>query len=225
MKTTLTGLLFCLALWATLPEAQGQIRDDNASMAYLAIHCGASAGKSASSYEEYGAKLARTIGDLDVVQQERVFGYVPRPSGGSGSTSGGSTLPAQTVESLADSMLASQANAGSHAETSQPAETNSAGSPLLEVSLSAQGSTDDGASLEAAASVGSSLLSSDAEINLGTSLPLSESDGSTKEADGGGTDGTQMDPEGAPREMPQGYENLPDWLSKVIEQFESKFLE
>ncbi|MDF1657255.1 MAG: hypothetical protein P1U58_06555 [Verrucomicrobiales bacterium] len=60
-------------------DLAAQIRDDEQSTNYLAVQCAMSSGGDSASYEEYGRKLAKTVALLSAGQQERVFGYVPRP--------------------------------------------------------------------------------------------------------------------------------------------------
>ncbi|MEM9017664.1 MAG: hypothetical protein AAGC68_11675 [Verrucomicrobiota bacterium] len=87
----LGALTLAFAFAAT--SGQAQIRDDDPSANILAVQCAVSSGYSADNYREYGEKLAKTIGMLSPVQQERVFGYVPQPYGaindGVGSDQGG----------------------------------------------------------------------------------------------------------------------------------------
>lgn len=73
--------------------ANAQIRDNESSQNLLAVQCAVSSGLPASNYEDYCRKLAKTVGLLDATQQERVFGFLPRPvalntDDGSGSDGG-----------------------------------------------------------------------------------------------------------------------------------------
>ena len=60
--------------------ADAQIVDNESSKNLLAVNCAVSSGLPASNYDSYCRKLAKTVGHLDTVQQERVFGYLPRPA-------------------------------------------------------------------------------------------------------------------------------------------------
>ena len=59
--------------------AEGQIKDDDSSKNLLAMQCSMSSGLPPSNYEEYCNRLAKTVGLLAPAQQQRVFGYLPRP--------------------------------------------------------------------------------------------------------------------------------------------------
>lgn len=72
-------LLIAAGLFLVAAPAHGQIRDTEGSATLLAMNCSASSGFSASGYEEYSRRLARTIGVLSGEQQRRVFGYLPTP--------------------------------------------------------------------------------------------------------------------------------------------------
>jgi len=222
MKTTLFGFLGCLLLVGATSHLQGQIRDDDASMSYLAHRCAMSAGSSASNYAEYGAKLARTIGDLDIVQQQRVFGYVPRPFGGSGGSpteASGPLLKLQTPETLADSLLAAEVNAGTLQATTGSADETT---PLLQVNLDVQADTESGTA-DLSAAVQSPLNQSGVSLSTSTSSLTAETElesqveGAGAQADAG--------PGNADGVMPRGYERLPEWLTNVIEQFESRYFQ
>jgi uncharacterized protein (DUF58 family) len=67
---------------ATFPVAShAQIANNDASMYVLAVQCAVSSGFSASEYEDYGRRLAKTLSLLSSAQQTRVFGYLPMPGG------------------------------------------------------------------------------------------------------------------------------------------------
>lgn len=59
--------------------AKAQIRDNESSVSFLAVHCALSGGGNADNYREYSTNLAKTVALLDTAQQERVFGFVPQP--------------------------------------------------------------------------------------------------------------------------------------------------
>jgi len=223
MKTNSFGFLGCFLLCGATFHVQGQIRDDDASMSYLAHRCAMSAGSSALNYAEYGARLARTIGELDTVQQQRVFGYVPRPIGGGGGSpteAGGPLLQLQTPESLADSLLAAEVNAG----TPQAPSTGGADgpAPLLQVDPAVQADTGSGTADPSSAEQ-SLIVQSGSSLGTSTVSPpdQSDDDSETKAPDGQADAG----PGNADGAMPRGYERLPEWLTKVIEQFESKYFQ
>ncbi len=86
-------LLTAGCLLALPMSVEGQLADDESSTNYLAMHCASSSGLTASAYQEYGRKLAKTLGLLAPAQQERVFGYVPQP----GTTAPIETTPIETT--------------------------------------------------------------------------------------------------------------------------------
>lgn len=57
----------------------GQFSDDEASAQLLAVQCTVSSGFAGGDYVEYGKKLAKTLSLLSAAEQERVFGFMPRP--------------------------------------------------------------------------------------------------------------------------------------------------
>jgi len=61
-------------------SAYAQIRDDESSQAVLAVQCAVSSGFSASEFEEYSRRLAKTLSLLTSSQQKKVFGYLPQPA-------------------------------------------------------------------------------------------------------------------------------------------------
>ncbi|MDF1852183.1 MAG: hypothetical protein P1U85_15180 [Verrucomicrobiales bacterium] len=79
MKAALQTLLAIAAL-SLFSEASAQIQDDESSASLLAMQCSMSSGRPPSQYEEYCRKLAKAVGLLQPKQQERVFGYLPRPT-------------------------------------------------------------------------------------------------------------------------------------------------
>ena len=74
----LLSILLAVTGYSGFSEAQ--ITDDESSKNFLAIHCAVSGGRSAHDFEEYGRKLAKTIGLLSPSQQKNVFGYIPQPA-------------------------------------------------------------------------------------------------------------------------------------------------
>lgn len=74
----LLSILLAVTGYSGISEAQ--ITDDESSKNFLAIHCAVSGGRSAHDFEEYGRKLAKTIGLLSPSQQKNVFGYIPQPA-------------------------------------------------------------------------------------------------------------------------------------------------
>lgn len=72
-----------LVLGAASPT-DAQIRENDSSVATLAIHCAVSSGYSPQGYEDYCRRLAKTLSLLSGPQQTRVFGYLPMTSGSLG---------------------------------------------------------------------------------------------------------------------------------------------
>ena len=79
MKTSRILRLIAFGLLAIPGMATSQIRDNDASQSVLAVQCAVSSGFSASDYEDYSRRLAKTLSLLSNDQQTRVFGYLPMP--------------------------------------------------------------------------------------------------------------------------------------------------
>lgn len=88
MKSFRHLIAILLGLLGTSLPLGAQIRDNDASVATLAVHCAVSSGFSANDYEDYCRSLAKTLSLLSNAQQTRVFGYLPMASGSLGSNSG-----------------------------------------------------------------------------------------------------------------------------------------
>jgi hypothetical protein len=73
-----TFLLLALAHACSL-SVTAQIRNDESSISVLAIQCSMSSGYPASGFPDYSTGLAKTLSLLDGDQQQRVFGYIPKP--------------------------------------------------------------------------------------------------------------------------------------------------
>lgn len=87
LVTTFLGILLFSGMLSPL---SAQIRENEASVAALAVQCSISSGFSADDYEDYCRRLAKTLGMLSGEQQTRVFGYLPQPvaAASSGSEAG-----------------------------------------------------------------------------------------------------------------------------------------
>jgi hypothetical protein len=107
MKTIRFFYLTLFGALAVPAASDAQIRDNDASMSVLAVQCAMSSGFSASEYEDYCRRLAKTLSLLSSAQQTRVFGYLPMPgaaslgdeepvTSGAGSTESGPTAPAES---------------------------------------------------------------------------------------------------------------------------------
>lgn len=82
---------FGIALLAGMfSPASAQIRNNEASIATLAVQCAVSSGFSPADYEEYCGRLAKTLSMLSSDQQSRVFGFLPQPAA---SSLGSSEIP------------------------------------------------------------------------------------------------------------------------------------
>ncbi len=101
MKSILTLSLFAAITFALPGRALTQIRDDEASMATLAVQCSVSSGYSAKEFEDYSRNLAKTLALLNGPQQFRVFGYLPQPgSANPGARAGVEPISTQSVEKV-----------------------------------------------------------------------------------------------------------------------------
>jgi len=80
MNSTVRTLLFFLVLSCTAESANAQIRDDESSKVVLAVQCAVSSGYSASDFDDYSRRLAKTLSLLTSSQQKKVFGYLPQPA-------------------------------------------------------------------------------------------------------------------------------------------------
>lgn len=83
MKTIRSFYLFLMGAMAFPAAADAQIADNDASISVLAVQCAVSSGFSASEYEDYCRRLAKTLSLLSSDQQTRVFGYLPMPGAAS----------------------------------------------------------------------------------------------------------------------------------------------
>lgn len=80
MKAIVRSVLLSLMFTGIGGSAYAQIRDDESSQAVLAVQCAVSSGFSASEFEEYSRRLAKTLSLLTSSQQKKVFGYLPQPA-------------------------------------------------------------------------------------------------------------------------------------------------
>lgn len=80
MKSVAKTLLLLLLLSCFAGTASSQIRDDESSQVVLAVQCAVSSGYSASDFEDYSRRLAKTLSLLTSTQQRKVFGYLPQPA-------------------------------------------------------------------------------------------------------------------------------------------------
>lgn len=80
MKPIVRSVLLSFVFSGIGGSAHAQIRDDESSQAVLAVQCAVSSGFSASEFEEYSRKLAKTLSLLTSSQQKKVFGYLPQPA-------------------------------------------------------------------------------------------------------------------------------------------------
>lgn len=210
MKTTLSLAVGCLLLFGAAQPGHAQIRDDAASTSYLALRCGASAGKSSHNYTEYAAKLARTIGHLDQTQQQRVFGYVPRPTGGAGANSSagaegvpGPILEPQTSTSLANALLSDPAT-GSSSDSS--GQTQSGGNaPLLGITLEAEAGGEN--LLQAALGVEANTPI----LSTGTQAPATADENADIAAAAAATEDNA-----ARSDRFSQIDRLPDWAAEIL---------
>lgn len=80
MKPIVRSLLLPLLFSCLVGSASAQIRDDESSQSVLAVQCAVSSGFSASEFEDYSRRLAKTLSLLTSNQQKKVFGYLPQPA-------------------------------------------------------------------------------------------------------------------------------------------------
>ncbi len=92
MKPIVKLFLLTLLSSGIAGSASAQIRDDESSQAVLAVQCAVSSGFSASDFEDYSRRLAKTLSLLTSSQQRKVFGYLPQPA--AVSSIGADTTPA-----------------------------------------------------------------------------------------------------------------------------------
>jgi len=83
MKTIRCFYLILFSALAVPAASDAQIADNDASVSVLAVQCAVSSGFSASEYEDYCRRLAKTLSLLSSDQQTRVFGYLPMPGAAS----------------------------------------------------------------------------------------------------------------------------------------------
>lgn len=196
MKTIRCLYLILFSALAVPAASDAQIADNEASVSVLAVQCAVSSGFSASEYEEYCRRLAKTLSLLSSDQQTRVFGYLPMPGAASlgrsepgvnstsGSTGSSKEVPDRS-NSLPDSGPTSGSNEVGAKETSQtstPTQSNS----LLDMvgrfnsifdgtASNSNGSTAETplVSAELGASVGSTTSTATASTDPGTSSVVS----------------------------------------------------
>lgn len=124
LVTTFLGILLFSGMLSPLCA---QIRENEASVAALAVQCSISSGFSAADYEDYCRRLAKTLGMLSGEQQTRVFGYLPQPvaAASSGSEAG---APGAIGNSSSGTGSPNSSNSGTPAAgssgSSTPTETN-----------------------------------------------------------------------------------------------------
>lgn len=80
MKSVVRSLLLPLLFSCVVDGVHAQIRDDESSQSVLAVQCAVSSGFSASEFEDYSRRLAKTLSLLTSNQQRKVFGYLPQPA-------------------------------------------------------------------------------------------------------------------------------------------------
>lgn len=80
MKPIVRSLLLPFLFSCVVSSASAQIRDDESSQTVLAVQCAVSSGFSASEFEDYSRRLAKTLSLLTSNQQKKVFGYLPQPA-------------------------------------------------------------------------------------------------------------------------------------------------
>lgn len=133
-------LLIAAGLFLVAAPAHGQIRDTEGSATLLAMKCSASSGFSASGYEEYSRRLARTIGVLSGEQQRRVFGYLPTPveagtvrepdESPTGTTETGSVVATEPPARTAENTTAGNPGSTSPAAADDTKESNPGGNTV-----------------------------------------------------------------------------------------------
>lgn len=107
MKALQLASVLAFGILANPQVSHAQIRDNEASQSVLAVQCAVSSGFSASDYEDYCRRLAKTLSLLSSEQQTRVFGYLPMPAAaslgmenlGGNFNSGGQENPAEAAKS------------------------------------------------------------------------------------------------------------------------------
>ncbi|HRQ88725.1 MAG TPA: hypothetical protein PLA50_07995 [Bacteroidia bacterium] len=158
MKTPRPLLLSLLALLWCQGWAEAQIRDNESSIAALAIQCAISSGYSAEGFMDYSGGLAKTLSQLSGEQQARVFGFVPSATSGRPSydpNSSSSPSPVVSPESTAPaSSPPAQAPVNETPASNPPAPLNGDGSGPSNPGSNSAGSS--GSSSSGSGSSGSS---------------------------------------------------------------------
>ena len=78
MKTKINLLAFGTVLFLFESPLFAQIGENEYSVSVIAMQCAVSSGYSASDFDDYSRRLAKTLSLLSPDQQKRVFGYLPQ---------------------------------------------------------------------------------------------------------------------------------------------------
>lgn len=168
MKTLRFIYLILLGTLAIPAASDAQIADNDASISVLAVQCAVSSGFSASEYEDYCRRLAKTLSLLSSAQQTRVFGYLPMP----GAASLGDSAPeASTAGSAEGNAQTPAEGAGVNevgAKETTPATAPSQSNSLLDMVGRFNSLFDGTASSSNGSSASNPLISLEASASLGS---------------------------------------------------------